>query len=136
LKRLAVVLALILAPLASAQYVTDVPVCVITSTGTSVNSSTVAECNGNAATGTTASGLPPGAYTIRCDAATILRQATTTTATVAAGSTLATMGFTIQAQQPWPFGVSQTGEGASRVFFAIISVSGTANCGVFRAVSG
>jgi hypothetical protein len=129
MKRIALVFSLFLASAALGQYVTDVYKGTLTSTGTSINSSTVAGLSTNGATGAGASGLAPGAYTIQCDAAVYFETATTSSATTSSAS-----GTLLQAGQPWPFGVPATGDGATRVFFAEISVSGTANCKVWKSV--
>lgn len=128
MRRLAAVLALVLAPLAFGQYVADVYKGRITSAGTSVNSSTVAGLNANGATGAGASGLAPGAYTIQCkDGAVYFELQTTTT-----GAVTSTTGVLVQAAQPWPFAVPATGEAMARVYFAVISSSGTVNCDVWK----
>lgn len=120
MKRIALVLSLAVASVALGQYVNDQYLDTLQSTGSSVNSST------KSALGSTA-GIPPGAYTVQCDAATYFELLTTSSAT-----TSSTTGQKIQADQPWPFGIPQTGPGATRNYAAVISVSGTVNCKFYR----
>jgi hypothetical protein len=125
MKRITLVLSLALSSMALGQYVNDKYLDTLQSTGTSVNGSTKTNLGGPA-------GLPPGAYTVQCDAAAYFEVLTTSTAT-----TSSTTGLLIQAAQPWPFGVPNIGEGAPssptpRNYPAVISVSGTVNCKFYR----
>lgn len=98
-----------------AQYTVDEYLGTLTSTGTSVNSSSVA------ALGTT--GFGSGPKTIQCDAAVYLALVNTSTGTVTSSN-----GMLIDAGKVFPFST-----GTRLKYAAIISVSGTANCKFFIA---
>lgn len=113
MKRLVLILAVTLALPASAQYVLDEYAGTVTSTGASATS---ASFDGD--------GFESGAnYSVQCDAAAYVRLVTSSAGTVAS-----TNGVLLEAGRLFPFRA-----GSQRNFLAVISVSGTANCKVFRA---
>lgn len=96
----------------SAQYMLDEYVGTVTSAGTSATSASIA-----------GAGFESGAnYSVQCDTAAYVRLVTSSTGTVSSAN-----GILVEAGRLFPFRA-----GSQRNFLAVISVSGTSNCRVFR----
>lgn len=105
-------------------WATDDYLCTITSTGTSVNSSAVAACNGNPADPKSPRITQGSLLSIQCDADAYYQR------TTAAGTVTAGTGYVVTALSGFPLAFPQN---TLSQYLAILSVTGTANCKIFVA---